>query len=53
LATPSVIISHELGFDEAPEAYKNFDDRKNGWTKVVLKPAAAGQKHKKAASARH
>jgi glutathione-independent formaldehyde dehydrogenase len=52
-ATPSVIISHELGLDEAPEAYKNFDDRKNGWTKVVLKPSAAGQKHKKAASAKH
>jgi glutathione-independent formaldehyde dehydrogenase len=52
-ARPSAIISHELGLDEAPEAYKNFDDRKNGWTKVVLKASAAGQKHKKAASAKH
>jgi glutathione-independent formaldehyde dehydrogenase len=52
-ARPSAIISHELGLDEAPDAYKNFDERKNGWTKVVLKPAAAGQKHKKAASAKH
>ena len=48
-AKPSAIISHELGLDEAPDAYKNFDNRKNGWTKVVLKPAAHG--HKKAASA--
>jgi glutathione-independent formaldehyde dehydrogenase len=48
-AKPSAIISHELSLDEAPEAYKNFDNRKNGWTKVVLKPAAHG--HKKAASA--
>jgi glutathione-independent formaldehyde dehydrogenase len=52
-AKPSVIISHQLGLDQAPDAYKNFDDRKNGWTKVVLKPAAAGQKQRKAASARH
>jgi threonine dehydrogenase-like Zn-dependent dehydrogenase len=55
-AKPSMIISHELGLDEAPEAYKNFDERNDGWTKVVLKPAAqtAGSKHshKKAASAR-
>lgn len=48
-AKPSAIISHELRLDEAPDAYKNFDNRKNGWTKVVLKPAAHGQK--KAASA--
>jgi threonine dehydrogenase-like Zn-dependent dehydrogenase len=50
-AKPSVIISHELGLDEAPEAYKNFDNRKNGWTKVVLKPKAQSQSRKKAASA--
>jgi threonine dehydrogenase-like Zn-dependent dehydrogenase len=24
--------------EHAPDAYKNFDDRNNGWTKVVLKP---------------
>ncbi len=49
-AKPSVIVSHELGLDEAPEAYKNFDDRKNGWTKVVLKPGAQKHAHGKAAS---
>jgi glutathione-independent formaldehyde dehydrogenase len=50
-AKPSMIISHELGLDEAPEAYKNFDSRKNGWTKVVLKPRAQSQFRKKAATA--
>ncbi|MCC2633313.1 glutathione-independent formaldehyde dehydrogenase [Ramlibacter sp.] len=35
---PSWIVSHELPLDRAPEAYKNFDARKEGWTKVVLKP---------------
>ena len=35
---PSRIVSHELPLEKAPEAYENFDQRKNGWTKVVLKP---------------
>jgi glutathione-independent formaldehyde dehydrogenase len=39
-AKPSLIVSHRLSLDQAPGAYKNFDDRKNGWTKVLLKPAA-------------
>jgi threonine dehydrogenase-like Zn-dependent dehydrogenase len=39
-AKPSIIISHELPLDQAAAAYQNFDDRKNGWTKVILKPAA-------------
>ena len=38
-AKPSCIVSHELSLDEAPQAYKNFDERKDGWTKVVLKPS--------------
>jgi len=37
---PSWIVSHELPLEQAPEAYENFDQRKNGWTKVVLKPGA-------------
>ena len=37
-AKPSWIISHELPLDQAPEAYRSFDERKDGWTKVVLKP---------------
>ena len=31
-------MSHELGLDEAPDAYRHFDARDNGWTKVVLHP---------------
>jgi glutathione-independent formaldehyde dehydrogenase len=37
-AKPSFIISDELPLIEAPEAYKHFDARDEGWTKVVLKP---------------
>jgi glutathione-independent formaldehyde dehydrogenase len=37
-ATPSFLVSHELPLEQAPEAYRNFDARNDGWTKVVLKP---------------
>jgi glutathione-independent formaldehyde dehydrogenase len=37
-ATPGFIVSHELPLTEAPNGYKNFDDRKDGWTKVLLHP---------------
>jgi glutathione-independent formaldehyde dehydrogenase len=37
-AKPSVIVSHELALDQAPDAYKHFDDRDEGWTKVILHP---------------
>ena len=39
-ASPSFIISHELPLEKAPEGYANFDARKDGWTKVVLKTGA-------------
>jgi glutathione-independent formaldehyde dehydrogenase len=39
-ATPSFIVSHEVALDEAPEAYDKFDKRVDGWTKVLLHPAA-------------
>ncbi|MCO5994871.1 glutathione-independent formaldehyde dehydrogenase [Actinoallomurus rhizosphaericola] len=39
-AQPSFLVSHELPLDRAPEAYERFDRREDGWTKVVLKPAA-------------
>jgi threonine dehydrogenase-like Zn-dependent dehydrogenase len=39
-AKPSWIVSHELPLDQAPEAYRHFDARDHGWTKVVLHPAA-------------
>jgi glutathione-independent formaldehyde dehydrogenase len=37
-ANPSFLVSHELGLDQAPEGYANFDQRKEGWTKVLLHP---------------
>jgi glutathione-independent formaldehyde dehydrogenase len=37
-AKPSWIISHELPLDDAPDAYEHFDNRDEGWTKVVLAP---------------
>lgn len=37
-ANPASIISHELSLDEAPDAYKHFDNRDKGWTKIILKP---------------
>ncbi|MBY5163473.1 glutathione-independent formaldehyde dehydrogenase [Salsipaludibacter albus] len=39
-ANPSWIVSHRVGLDEAPDAYERFDTRENGWTKVLLDPAA-------------
>jgi len=39
-ATPGFIVSHELHLDEAPMAYERFDARDDGWTKVILHPAA-------------
>ena len=32
------LISHRLSLEEAPTGYKNFRDKQNDWTKVVLKP---------------
>ncbi|MFE3601130.1 glutathione-independent formaldehyde dehydrogenase [Streptomyces sp. NPDC059096] len=37
-AKPSWIVSHELPLDQAPEGYRHFDARDDGWTKVVLHP---------------
>lgn len=37
-AIPSQIVSHELSLDDAPDAYKHFDKRDKGWTKIILKP---------------
>ena len=39
-AHPSLIVSHELPLDQAPGAYARFDRREDGWTKVLLHPAA-------------
>jgi hypothetical protein len=51
-AKPSFLVSHELPLEDAVEACKRFDERDKGWTKVILKPAAASRpaKGRKAAS---
>ena len=40
-AEPSLIVSHELPLDAAPDAYDKFDKRIDGYTKVVLHPHQA------------
>ncbi|MEK6439595.1 glutathione-independent formaldehyde dehydrogenase [Pseudonocardia sp. T1-2H] len=35
---PSFLVSHEMPLDQAPEAYEHFDNRDNGYTKIVLHP---------------
>ncbi len=37
-AKPSFVVSHELSLDDAPDAYSKFDQRIEGYTKVVLHP---------------
>lgn len=37
-ARPSFIVSHRLGLEGGPEAYRHFDSRDDGWTKVALRP---------------
>jgi hypothetical protein len=34
-AAPGFVVSHELPLDEAPMAYEKFDQRVDGYTKVV------------------
>jgi len=37
-ATPSRLVSHNLGLADAPAAYRHLGNREPGWTKVVLNP---------------
>jgi glutathione-independent formaldehyde dehydrogenase len=37
-AQPSFVVSHELSLSDAPDAYRKFDQRVEGYTKVVLHP---------------
>ena len=37
-ASPSFVVSHEVSIDEAPDAYTKFDQRVDGYTKVILHP---------------
>jgi len=36
-AKPSQIVSHHIEIDDAPEAYKKFDQRVDGYTKVLIR----------------
>jgi glutathione-independent formaldehyde dehydrogenase len=33
-------VSQELSLTDAPTGYQNFDNRENGWMKVLLRPSA-------------
>ena len=35
---PSFVISHKLNLSEAPMGYKHFNEEKDTWRKIVLKP---------------
>jgi threonine dehydrogenase-like Zn-dependent dehydrogenase len=37
-AKPGMIISHEIGLEQAPDAYEKFDKRVEGYTKVIIHP---------------
>ncbi len=37
-AKPSMIVSQHMPLDAAPDAYKDFDQRGDGYTKIILKP---------------
>ncbi len=37
-ARPSFVVSKNLPLDDAPDAYHRFDQREEGYSKVVLKP---------------
>ncbi len=37
-AKPSFVVSHEIEIDGAPEAYQKFDQRIDGYTKVLIHP---------------
>ncbi|MDP8926930.1 MAG: glutathione-independent formaldehyde dehydrogenase [Actinomycetota bacterium] len=39
-AKPSFVVSKAVPLDEAPDAYQRFDNREEGYSKVVLKPGA-------------
>jgi glutathione-independent formaldehyde dehydrogenase len=40
-ANPSFLVSHELPLTDAVEGYEHFDNREDGWTKVLLRPGQA------------
>ncbi|MDT0380060.1 glutathione-independent formaldehyde dehydrogenase [Streptomyces sp. DSM 42041] len=43
-AEPGFVVSHRVPLAEAPDAYRHFDHRDDGWTKVLLAPGTNGAK---------
>jgi glutathione-independent formaldehyde dehydrogenase len=37
-AKPSRVVSHRLPLEQAPDAYVKFDERRDGYIKIILKP---------------
>ena len=37
-ASPSFVVSHVVSLEQAPEAYTKFDQRVDGYTKLILQP---------------
>ncbi|MEJ5944879.1 glutathione-independent formaldehyde dehydrogenase [Pseudokineococcus basanitobsidens] len=37
-ADPGFIVSHEMSLEDAASGYEHFDNREDGWTKVLLHP---------------
>ncbi len=37
IARPSFIVSHRISIEDAPAAYREFSQRADGYTKVVIK----------------
>jgi len=37
-AKPSFVVSHEINIDDSPGAYEKFDQRIDGYTKVLIHP---------------
>jgi threonine dehydrogenase-like Zn-dependent dehydrogenase len=37
---PSFLITHRIGLEDGPEAYKTFQEKKDGCIKVVINPSA-------------
>jgi len=40
-AKPSVVVSHRVPLADAPDAFRRFDQREDGYIKVVLDPSAS------------
>lgn len=38
-ANPSFVVSRRVPLSDAAEAYRRFDDREEGWTKIILDPS--------------